>query len=324
MKLVRTFLVAVAIVLAVTTPSFTQGQHFLSHLFVFGDSLSDTGNDLIATSALPVPIPPTQMYYQGRFANGPVTFEYLWSLLRDDAPAFAQPSLSLTTLPAQGAVSFAFGGTGSGFETLTPGGFYAPGLKGQVAMFAAALNGQQAPEDALYAIWTGPNDYPAEPFRPTLRPIEVVGNIAESVIALHRLGARHILVVNLPDTSAPPETLARHNALLKVTLSLLDSTLRDADIIHGNVTGLLEQLIPEFDPSVALVDVLVPPAPGAPYPNSVCLFVDPSTCPAVPTFAMDAKYLFWDAGHPTTAVHERVAESLLGPLRKALRRAGIR
>jgi hypothetical protein len=134
MKLVRTSLAAIAIVLALTQPSFTQGQNYPSHLIVFGDSLSDTGNDLIATSGFGLEIPPLGMYYQGRFTNGPVAFEYLWAMLRN-APPVLLPSLGLSALPANGAVSFAFGGTGSGVQTLTPGGFYAPGLLGQVGMF---------------------------------------------------------------------------------------------------------------------------------------------------------------------------------------------
>ena len=319
MKLVRTSLAAIAIVLAFTQPSFTEGQNYPSHLIVFGDSLSDTGNDLIATSGFGLEIPPLGMYFQGRFTNGPVAFEHLWALLRDGAPAYMPPSLALPAIPADGAVSFAFGGTGSGVQTLTPGNFLAPGLKGQVAMFAAMLNNQPAPPNALYAIWTGPNDYPAEPFREFLDPQVVVSNIADAVRTLHALGARKILMVNLPERSAPPDILLLHNKLLRKATELLDAQLDGLEIIQADVSGLLSTLIPEFEASVPLVDVLLPPAPGQPFPNSFCLFIDPTTCPQVPTFAADQKFLFWDAGHPTTAVHERVAEHLIGPVRKALR-----
>ena len=45
------------------------------HMFVLGDSLSDQGNLLAATTALAdtfnlPPIPATDHYYQGRFSNG--------------------------------------------------------------------------------------------------------------------------------------------------------------------------------------------------------------------------------------------------------------
>ena len=319
MNLVRTSLAAVAIVLALTQPSFTEGQNYPSHLIVFGDSLSDTGNDLIATSQFGLEIPPLGMYYQGRFTNGPVAFEYLWSLLRDGAPPLMLPSLALPALPQDGAVSFAFGGTGSGVLTLTPGNFLAPGLKGQVAMFAAMLNGQPAPPNALYAIWTGPNDYPAEEFREFLQPEVVISNISDAVRTLHALGARKILMVNMPEQSAPPDILLHHNKLLRKASEVLDAQLAGLDIIQADVVGLLPSLIPEFEVAVPLVDVLVPPAPGQQMPNSFCLFIDPTSCPTVPTFAPEQKFLFWDAGHPTTAVHERVAEHLIETVRKALR-----
>ena len=322
MKLVRTSLAAIAIVLAFTQPSFTEGQNYPSHLIVFGDSLSDTGNDLIATtSQFGLEIPPLGMYYQGRFTNGPVAFEYLWAMLRPGALPVMIPSLALglQALPPDGAVSFAFGGTGSGVQTLTPGNFLAPGLKGQVAMFAASLHNQPAPPNALYAIWTGANDYPAEPFREFLQPEVVVRNIADAIITLHQLGARKILLVNMPEQSAPPEILLEHNKLLRKASVLLGALLPGLEIIQGDVTGLLPSLVPEFEPAVPLVDVLVPPAPGQQLPNSFCLFVAPTTCPTVPTFAPEQKFLFWDAGHPTTAVHERAAERLIDPVLKALR-----
>jgi phospholipase/lecithinase/hemolysin len=321
MKLVRTALAAIAIILALTQPSFTEGQNYPSQMIVFGDSLSDTGNDLIATSQVGLQIPPLGMYYFGRFTNGPVALEYLWAMLRN-APPFMLPSLALPALPPGGAVSFAYGGTGSGVQTLTPGGFLAPGLLGQVQMFQASLHNHAAPANALYAIWTGPNDYPAEPWREFLEPEVVVGNIATAVRSLYQLGARKILLINMPEMSAPPDILAQHNSLLHETAELLDKRLGGLQIIEGDVVGLLPSLVPEFEPAIPLVDVLVPPAPGAPYPNSFCLFIDPTTCPTVPTFAMEQKFLFWDAGHPTTAVHERAAEVLFEQVRKALRNNG--
>ena len=56
-------------------------------MYVFGDSLSDTGNDFISTTAqrlvpaIPPSVSPYATYWQGRFSNGPVAVEYLWRLL---------------------------------------------------------------------------------------------------------------------------------------------------------------------------------------------------------------------------------------------------
>ena len=61
------------------------------NLYVFGDSLSDTGNDIILTKAQRISpaIPPSESphrtYYKGRFSNGPVAVEYLWQSMQGEA-----------------------------------------------------------------------------------------------------------------------------------------------------------------------------------------------------------------------------------------------
>ena len=73
--------------------------------YVFGDSLSDTGNDLflMKLQKLDPPLPPSESphktYYQGRFSNGPVAAEYLWGQLRNNAAL--TPFLSNPDLPNQ-------------------------------------------------------------------------------------------------------------------------------------------------------------------------------------------------------------------------------
>src|SRR6187551_100549 len=52
--------------------------------YVFGDSLADNGNDFIFTKriganpAIPPSESPFRTYFDGRFSNGYVAFEYLW------------------------------------------------------------------------------------------------------------------------------------------------------------------------------------------------------------------------------------------------------
>src|SRR4051812_32049883 len=43
-------------------------------IVAFGDSLSDTGNDIIFTAGI---IPPPAFYFKGRFSNGPVWLDQL-------------------------------------------------------------------------------------------------------------------------------------------------------------------------------------------------------------------------------------------------------
>ena len=316
-----------AVVLAaLCLPAIAQAQA-PSQLIVFGDSLSDTGNDLLVTSQTPLPLPPPQMYAAGRFSNGPVTFEYLWSLLNGGAP-FIAPSLALPGLPPQRAVSFAFGGSGSGTFT-SSGGFDVPGVLTQINMFAASLAGHPAPATALYAIWTGSNDYLVPPGQPPLSPQTVVGNIALAIETLYNLGARDILVVNLFDLGSGPlvpeaqrallsSLSTEHNKLLAKTLKELGQSLPGLTIIDFDVTKVQKAVSRTFESRVPLVDVLVPVPPGV-LPASLCLSFNPAACPAVPTFAADAEFAFWDSEHPTTAANARVAEAMLKAVLKGLR-----
>jgi len=321
-RVVRHVLRSAIVLAALCLPAIAQAQA-PSHLIVFGDSLSDTGNDLLATMQTQLPIPPPQMYAAGRFSNGPVAFEYLWSFLSGGPPVIP-PSLTVPVLPQQGAVSFAFGGSGSGaFRNVL--GVNVPGLQTQVVFFAASLAGRPAPPDALYAIWTGSNDYQAQTPE---SPATVVDNIAAGIETLYLLGARDFLVVNLPDLGSGPlvpeeqrAVLSRltteHNKLLKKKIKELEKSLPDLRIIEGDVTKVFRTVLRTFESTVPLVDVLVPVPPGS-LPASLCLTFNPAACPAVPTFAPDAEYAFWDSDHATTAAYERLAEALLTTVQKGL------
>src|SRR5262249_8587531 len=230
-KFVRTVL---ALLLTLATLPLTisaDGPRFDS-FYAFGDSLADIGNVLLASKALrvdPAPPPstsPHRTYFDGRFSNGPVGFEYLWQLISGQAPGSPKalkPFLAAPILGATGAVNFAFGGTGTAFIDQTPGGLFAPGLKGQVELFRVALHGRRPSKRALYAIVTGANDYRDDPFNVPMDPNEVIRNIADAVTTLYQLGARDIMVLNLPDLGLIPanagnpgpasQLSALHNAL---------------------------------------------------------------------------------------------------------------
>jgi len=128
-------------------------------MYVFGDSLVDTGNDLILTTALgempalPPSRRPNRTYFQGRFSNGPIAFEYLWALLNGQRVPSANgvvPSLEAPKVPRRGAVSFGFGASKTGYLTPIAGSpIPLPGLRGQVELLNLALGGQRAPDRAL-------------------------------------------------------------------------------------------------------------------------------------------------------------------------------
>ena len=113
----------VALLLFCLLPSIAAAQvPQFDSLYVFGDSLADNGNILIQTKAMrldpPVPpsVTPHRTYFDGRFSNGYIAFEYLWQRLsghRLDSPQAMKPFLAAPVLPRTGATDFAFGGTGT-------------------------------------------------------------------------------------------------------------------------------------------------------------------------------------------------------------------
>ena len=199
-----------------------------------------------------------------------------------------------------------------------PGGFFAPGLLGQIQSFGAALTTAPS-EHALYAIVTGSNEYiGADPSDPG----EVVDAIAVGIRGLYSLGARHILVSTLPDLSDGPfvapddakglSALTRqHNVLLKKALHGLGKDLDGIDLVEFDVNDAIKKGLPkDIDETTPALDAFFPPSlfpPG--FRMSFCVF-SPATCLDVPTFNVGLQYKFWDAVHATTEVHRVVGEAM--------------
>lgn len=298
-----------------------QPKHFsFESFFVFGDSLADIGNTFIGSAAVGQPLP-TGTYFNRRFTNGPVAFEYLWQLLSGNAPGTPgalRAFLQAPQLGATGSVNFAFGGTGTPYVDLTPDGVLAPGALGQVELFRLALKGRRPPKRALYAVVTGANDYSIHPFNEPMDPADSVANIAQAVARLYELGARDIAVLNLPDLGLVPANAGNpgaatalsmlHNTLLANALNALAASRPNLNLVQIRFEDVFPLLPPTMDVVTPALDVLFPPGSlPPPYPAdfrmSACLFIDPDTCLPVPTFDVGDQYAFWDIVHPTTAAH---------------------
>jgi phospholipase/lecithinase/hemolysin len=328
-RLVAALLVLLAFVVA---PIGAKGLHFI-HLFVFGDSLSDTGNDFILSSALgaqpalPPSVSPNRTYFNGRFSNGPVAVEYLWALLNPGKASLIPPSLANERVPAVGPVSFAFGVSGSGVATEF-NGVPVPGLGTQIELFRTGIRGQHAPPHSLYVVFTGASDYLVGPGEAPLNPVDVVNNIGRGITALYGLGARVIVVPNLPDLAAIPllsaspsaqlvvsQLVALHNQLLALKLQALSLQLPGSQLVPVD----LHALTPPTGTNVTIpaLDALVPTTPPS-VPTSFCIFVNPAACPNAPTFTVSPSFFFWDAEHPTTAAHAFIGRHIHDVLQQEL------
>lgn len=314
-----------ALLLFCLLPSFAAAQvPQFDSLYVFGDSLADNGNILIQTTAMrldpPVPpsVTPHRTYFNGRFSNGYIAFEYLWQRLSGQQPGSTQglkPFLAAPQLQKTGAVDFAFGGTGTAYVDQTPGGFYSPGLKGQIELFRLALRGRKPSSHSLYAIATGANDYRIDPYNVPMNPADVVKNIEDAIVTLYQIGARDVMIVDLPDLGMVPANggdpaatalSAYHNGLLDEALARLKARFPSLHLIPVRLNPLFQDLTATMEAHYPALDAYAPTTPGL----SSCLFINPASCTDAPAILFNSffGFIFWDVAHPTTEAHRYLAD----------------
>jgi phospholipase/lecithinase/hemolysin len=278
--------------------SFTQ-------MYVFGDSLSDSGNffnaSLQATGTGSPPFP----YFNGRFSNGSNWIDYLAQDLNLNPTLYTELSQGIT--PTQG-INFAFGGSTTGqANTIDP---RVPGLQQQIGLFASLFpTNQSADPNALYILWAGANDYlptQSTTFTPFTTPETTIGNLSFALSTLAGKGAKNFLVVNLPDLGKLPSTRStqdssrlntltgQHNNSLTTTLNALSPTL------GSNLNIKL------LDVNFLVNDGISNPARYG-FTNVTDACINNLSC-VTGGQTVQNQYLFWDRIHPTTASHKKIAE----------------
>jgi thermolabile hemolysin len=264
---------------------------------VFGDSLSDTGNfSAVYWNLQGEVFPPSPLYANGRFSNGPVWVDYLAESLGELAPT---PALL-------GGTNYAFNGARA--AGASPYG--SPDLVTQVDIYLAANNGVADSED-IYVVWAGANDIffrssPAD----TSSISNAVRGISLAIGKLHGAGARAFVVPDLPMLGQTPFFSSNANAaadLDRATVlfnSLLSGELRRMRVEHRTscivevkVSGLFKAITQnpkrfDLDNVTASATLFDPFGIGYALPPAV----DPN------------RFLFWDSIHPTTKGHKLIAD----------------
>ena len=257
-----------------------------SRIFVFGDSLSDTGNFYIMTGGYP-PSP----YYNGRFSNGKLWVEYTAEALH-------------MTIQAGDNYAVAGATTGSYNVNNGLGGLTFPGLQDQIDAFQRQHSPAEA-RDALFVVWAGANDFFAALAGSTPPQTLISNAVYNTAVAIARLeqgGARHILVVNLPDLGVTPYVLA---AGFGAQITQLGGAYNQA------LGATLDDL---GAPGVSIIRVDAFKAlDSMAYNPGIYGFVN-VTQPALATGGNPDEFLFWDSVHPTTIGHAVLAEEALGSL----------
>ncbi|WP_457420275.1 SGNH/GDSL hydrolase family protein [Roseateles sp. P5_E7] len=276
-----------------------------SNLFVFGDSLSDVGNDLDVTGgALPSTLYYTNGTATGRFTNGLSYADYLAA------------GLGLTLTPSvQNGNNYAFGGarTNSVSVGLPP---TALSFNQQISSFTSSH--AHADAGALYVLWIGANDMSdaITTAATTGNPGAIgaaVGSSMQSISAaiqtLAGLGATHFLIPNLPDLALIPAINSRGSAGLSFLAHGASTAFNDAlaDTLALPAFSALD--IRPFDVYAAHADITANPSAydfanvtDACYTGSVSGQALPGG-PAPSVCSSPADYLYWDYEHPTQALH---------------------
>lgn len=271
-----------------------------SQLFVFGDSLSDVGNNAIALPLVLGPgvtpdaaigsnnFIPLYTYSSGRYSNGPV-----W------AEVFAQQLGTGPLLPSlAGGTGFAHGGANTG------GVDDVPTLRDQVNGFIARPGG--APSDALYVIAGGGNNVRdialqvlagADPAATIAAgAADYVNDIVTMLGQLQADGARNFVVWNTPNLGLTPFG----RSLGAAGSGLLSS-------ISGALGGALFNGLAGLD-GVSLFDVYGLITNVAADPTSYGLTNVEDAC--IAGACNRDTQLFWDGLHPTAAAHEIIADAM--------------
>ena len=243
-------LFSASVIVAATLTSVPAHAGPFNNMFVFGDSLSDTGN-LKILSPSDYPPPASGPYFDGRLSDGPVWVETLAAdlgLAASTSPYFA----------GTGGTNFAIAGARTG-STGSP-----PGVLAQIGGIWFPAFGAADP-NALYVVVGGGNDLrDARSTFQTRSRADAAGregaaeaamsNLISSIGFLAAHGAKHVLVSNLPDLGKTPEARLiglryastdvsnRFNALMPELLSAgvgfgLDMSFLDMAGLLGQITA---------------------------------------------------------------------------------------
>lgn len=252
-----------------TSPDFSK-----VNIVAFGDSLTDNGNTFALTNKV---WPTPQIYWQGRYSNGPTWIEYVGS------------SLGVKT------INKAYGGssTDSGYVLgEAPDGVQIanmPGLVQQVDQFLTKEKTTAPARNTIVSVWSGANDYfrAAAYSRTDITPATVVGKTMSAINTLAKNGYKYLVVFNLPPGS-PYIPADAHNAELKKQLDAFTAANKDVKVLSIDMLStLISSGLVALDNSRGCVD---------PTTGTICSNPD--------------LYLTWDGVHPTTKVHEELAEQV--------------
>ncbi|XP_004499292.1 GDSL esterase/lipase EXL1-like [Cicer arietinum] len=313
-------------------------------VFVFGDSIMDTGNNNNMTTPSRCNYPPYGKDFQGgiptgRFGNGKVPSDFVAEELgiKEYLPAYLDPNLQ----PSELATGVNFASGGAGYDPLTSKLEAAISMSGQLDLFKdyivklKRVVGEDKANfilaNSLFLVVLGSNDISNTYFLSHLRQVEydfptysnlLVNSAINFYKDIHELGARRIGVFNAPPMGCVPFQRTMAGGIERNCVQQYN----DASTLFNNMLSLGIHSFKERFPSSSIVylDVYTPLldiiinhhkygykvgdrgccGTGKIEVTYLCTQLEP-TCPN------DLDYVFWDSFHPTESVYRKLVPPIL-------------
>jgi len=286
--------------------NYVHAQQDFSKLVAFGDSLSDTGNIANATINFPYP------YYENRISDGPVAIDYLAAEIGSTANA----SQHLNG-PLDGYNYAVAGGNILGDDI--------EDLSSQISAYLDRVNDLADP-NALFVVLMGGND---------LRGVRSIidGSVANSEIdlilnklieqltRLSNAGVRKLLVSNVANIGRLPETLQRETDDPGVSARATMFT----QTYNNQLAKKLEDFADQTGLSVLSYDLYAELENIVANASALGFTQTPVGCFDFDSFDFHPdcllgqrfdRFVFFDNLHPTSAVHQIIAASMIKLLNK--------
>lgn len=302
----------VAAVSLLASVVFTTPAAAYSSLFVFGDSLSDPGNNaaFIGSGSVPADITsniavPHVPYVSGTYSNGNVWAQTVAAALGVSGGAAFGPLV--------GGTNFAFGGAETSREDVIPGFSAAsPSVRRQANGFLSFFG--SAPSDALYVVEGGANnlrrvavslaganltDFNAAVAVEAAAYADDIGDIVDQ---LQGAGAKNIIVWNAPNAGLTPAALAFGSAVSFASSSIATAFNTELAARLSSEPGTVKT----FDVFGLYNSIAADPTAFG-FDN----VTDACGNPSLGCSADIDRALFWDGIHPTAAGHALLAQRVL-------------
>ena len=242
-------------------------------LYIFGDSQSDSGSGGQLNN---------QVYYNGRYSNGPVWWEYVYP----NKTLAVDPFLNGLVGSPDGGINFAIGGGGVAGLPAPSGTSILPGAKQQATRYVQLVSAKTVPAPTAsdtFVIYTGGNNFSYAARTGTDPNVtQMLADIRTSVDGLTSLGAKRFIVVANDNSRNTPAQTEYYAGLRTLTRDL---TTQGATVLYANFSLPIGDMLQ----NTALY--------GLKDPVGIC-FADgfnKTNCPS--------NYFLFDGIHFTTNVH---------------------